>query len=553
MDTTDKSAILSIDRRLLIKTSLLGLGALSASGAAAGAEVLIAAKGFTHGVASGEPSPTAVLLWTRYVGGDGGMKLRAEISADASFKHIVSGGDVIAKPIRDHIAKIILKGLKPGQRYYYRFVAANGAISAIGRTKTLPQGPTATCNLAVFSCANLPFGWFNAYAHGAARDDIDLVVFLGDYLYEYKAGDYPSAKQALPERLLVPANEIVALADYRLRYATYRADADLQKLHQMHACIAMWDDHEFANDTWKGGAENHQENEGDWELRKAAAEQAWREWMPVRDGVGEARWSRYALGDLAIIHMSESRIGSRSKQPSYGGIKGDAESLAKQFAAFRDGPWSDPKREMLGSFQEQWLDAGFTANKTPWNIWAQQTVMGTVRQPLEVSNWAAPNSPPYVQERIARGAAAAKAGLPANLDNWDGYPAARERALKAAQAANADLIVLSGDSHNGWAFDLPSDGKAVGVEMGGHSVTSPGYEGTFTATPPKDVAAALVATNSQLKWADTSKRGYMTVQITPTKATGSWHFLDSIRTRSTALSGSHQMVVLRGKRMFEAL
>ncbi len=553
MDPKSKADIMAIDRRLLVKTGLLGIGAFATSGASAGVETLVGAKGYTHGVASGEPTATSVLLWTRYVGGDGGTKLHAEISADASFKRIISGGDVIAKPARDHIAKIVLKGLKPGQRYYYRFVASGGAVSAIGRTKTLPQGKTASYNLAVFSCANLPFGWFNAYGHGAARDDIDLTVFLGDYLYEYQAGNYPSVKQALPERLLAPAGEIIALADYRLRYATYRADADLQTLHQMHPCIAMWDDHEFANDAWAGGAENHQQDEGDWAVRKAAAEQAWHEWMPVSDAAGKARWSRYLLGDLAVIHMSESRISARSKQLSYAGIKGDAESLAKQFAAFRDEAWLDPKREMLGADQEKWLRAGFTGNTTPWNIWAQQTLIGSIRQPIETNNWAAPNSPPYVQERINRGAAAAKAGLPASLDSWDGYPAARERALQDAQAGNADLIVLTGDSHNGWAFDLPAGGKPAGVEMGGHSVTSPGFEGTFTATLPKDVATALVAANSQLKWADTSKRGYLTVQITPNKVTGNWHFLESIRTRSTALSGSHQMVVLRGKRTYEPL
>jgi alkaline phosphatase D len=553
MDPKSKADILAIDRRLLVKTSLLGLGAFAASGAAAGVDTLMSAKGFTHGVASGEPSATSILLWTRYVGGDGGTKLRAEISLESSFKRIIAGGDVMATPARDHTAKIVLKGLKPAQRYYYRFVAADGAVSAIGRTKTLPKGRTDSYNLAVFSCSNLPFGWFNAYGHGAARDDIDLAVFLGDYFYEYQAGNYPSVKQALPERLLAPANEILALADYRLRYATYRADADLQKLHQMHPSIAMWDDHEFANDAWEGGAENHQENEGDWALRRAAAEQAWHEWMPVSDAAGKARWSRYTLGDLAVIHMTESRIGARSKQLSYAGIKGDAESLAKQFATFRDEAWSDPKREMLGAVQQQWLGAGFAANKSPWNIWAQQTLMGSIRQPLETSNWLAPGAPPFVQERIERGAAAAKAGLPSSLDDWDGYPAARERALKSAQAGNADLIVLTGDSHNGWAFDLPADGKPAGVEMGGQSVTSPGFEGTFSATPPKDVAAALVATNNQLKWTDTSKRGYLTVQITPSKVTGNWHFLESIRTRSTALSGSHQMVVLRGKRSYEPL
>ena len=551
---TEKSNtdILAIDRRLLIKTGLFGLGALASSGSGAGADTLLAAKGFTHGVASGEPTATSVLLWTRFVGGDGGTKLRAEISEDASFKRIISGGDVMATPARDHIAKLVLRRLKPAHRYHYRFIAPGGAISAVGRTKTLPRGKTSAFNLAVFSCSNMPFGWFNAYAHGAARDDIDLAVFLGDYFYEYKAGDYPSAKQAVPDRIIQPLTELIALADYRLRYASYRADADLQKLHQMHACVAMWDDHEFANDAWEGGAENHQPNEGDWGVRKAAAEKAWREWMPVSDNVGETRWSRYAIGDLAVIHMSESRIGARSQQLSFKDIGGSGAELAKHMAEFRDGPWSDKARTMLGGPQEKWLADGFSANKTPWNIWAQQTVVGQIVQPDAVANWVSPTAPPYVLERVVRGAAAAKVGVPANLDNWDGYPAARERALKAGQSANADLIVLSGDSHNAWAFDLPSDGKPAGVELGGQSVTSPGYESSFTSTAPADVRNALMATNNQLKWADTSQRGYMTVAFTPTKVTSNWHFMATVRQKSTALSGTHSMVTLRGKRVFES-
>jgi alkaline phosphatase D len=552
MTQSAKTAITAINRRLLIKTSLLGLGALTASGASAGIDTLLAAKGFTHNVASGEPTANSVLLWTRFVGGDGGTKLRAEMSEDASFKRIISGADITATPARDHIAKVVLKGLKPAHRYHYRFVAPDGSISPVGRTRTLPLGKTTAFNLAVFSCSNLPFGWFNAYAHAAERDDIDLAVFLGDYLYEYKPGNYPSFKEALPERVLAPVNEIVALADYRLRYATYRADADLQKLHQMFPSIAMWDDHEFANDSWKGGAQNHQANEGDWGLRKAAAEQAWREWMPVHDNVADTRWSRYAIGDLAMIHMTESRIGARSKQLSYTDVGGDGDALAKHFAEFRDGPWQDSARTMLGAPQEKWLGDGFIANKTPWNIWAQQTIIGAVQQPSAVTNWMSPLSPDYIKKEVARGAAAAKAGLPAELDNWDGYPAARHRALSAAHSANADLIVLSGDSHNAWAFDLPSGGKPAGVELGGQSVTSPGFESYFQSIAPKDVAAALTGTNAQLKWTDTSQRGYMTVQVTPQKVTGNWHFMATIRNKSTTLSGTHQMVALRGKRVFES-
>jgi alkaline phosphatase D len=541
-------ALMLLNRRNVLQTGLFGIAAMSSPGGAA----IMAAKGFTHGVASGEPTSGSILLWTRFVGGDGGTKLRAEICEDATFKRIVAGGDVMATPAQDYTAKIVLKGLKPAHRYHYRFVSPDGSISDIGRTKTLPRGKTSSCTLAVFSCSNMPFGWFNAYGHAAARDDIDLAIFLGDYFYEYPVGNYPSSKQAMPERIIQPVNETISLADYRLRYASYRTDADLQRLHAAFPCIAMWDDHEFTNDAWKDGAENHQPNEGDWKVRKAAAEKAWREWMPVSDNVGETRWNRYSVGDLAVIHLTESRIGARSQQLSFAGMTGSPDELAKRFTEFRDGPWSDTSRTMLGAPQEKWLADGFGANKTPWNIWAQQTIVGTIRQPEAVTGWISPTAPSFVQDRVKRGAAAAKAGLPANLDNWDGYPAARERTLKAAQAANADLIVLTGDSHNAWAFDLPSGGKPAGVELGGQSVTSPGYESSFTSTPPKDVAAALMATNNQLKWADTSQRGYMTVEVTPAKVTSNWHFLATVRQKSTVLSGTHSMVTLRGKRVFES-
>jgi alkaline phosphatase D len=215
---------------------------------------------------------------------------------------------------------------------------------------------------------------------------------------------------------------------------------------------------------------------------------------------------------------------------------------------FRDGALLDPARTMLGTAQEQWLADRFRASATRWNIWAQQTIVGTVRQPEDTINWLAPDAASFVRERVQHGALAAKAGIPSNMDAWDGYPAARARTLSAAQASNADLVVLTGDTHNAWAFDLVHQGKAAGVEFAGQSVSSPGFESAFTGAQPATVAKSVVATNPGLKWMDSSRRGYMVVELTPAKATSEWRFIDTIKTRSVKVAGIHRMAATHGSR-----
>ncbi|MEQ8743228.1 alkaline phosphatase D family protein [Parasphingorhabdus sp.] len=536
---------IKIDRRQLMALGTFGLGALSVPASAA----LISAKGFTHGVASGEPSQSSVLLWTRYVG-SGNVKLTAEISPNIDFSGARIVGEVDALVDRDHIAKITAQGLDPNAWYFYRFIAPDGSKSATGRTRTLPEGPTAQFNIGVVGCSNLPFGYFNAYAHAAENRELDLMVHTGDYIYEYPVGTYPSKEQALAGRIINPTSEIIQLADYRLRYAAYRKDPDLQRLHQVLPMIAMWDDHEFTNDAYTDGAQNHDASEGDWETRKQIAERVYREWMPVSDkDYGSQRWSEYQIGDLATLFLTESRISARSKQLDLGAaLKGQAD-IQKALQSFRDDVWQDPAREMIGGQQEAWLGSAMRKSKvsgTKWQVWSQQCVMGELKLPQEAINWVAPDAPDFAKQRLAVGALAAKIGLPINFDSWDGYPQARERALKVAQGADADLIVLSGDSHNGWAFNLETaDGKA-GVEFGGHSVTSPGLESYLSGATPDVAAKALRETNSQLQWTDTSNRGYMTVTLTPEKAISTWHFLDTIRSKSTALRGSASQTVMRG-------
>ncbi len=537
---------LPINRRLLLQTGALGLVGLSTPGAAQ----LTRARGFSHGVASGEPTANSVLLWTRYVA-DSDTLLRAELAEDAGFTKTLAGAEATARGANDHTAKVTVTGLPDNRWLYYRFVAPDGSMSPVGRTRTLPQGRCDRFALAVFSCANMGFGYFNAYRHAAERGDIDLAVHLGDYFYEYGYGTYPAAKQWVTGRDVQPTHETVALADYRLRFASYRADADLRRLHQLLPMIAQWDDHESANDTWQGGAQNHQPDEGDWQVRKAAAIKAYLEWMPVSD----APWRSYQVGDLATIQLPETRLTARSKQFEYSEIIAGAGTgdIGAALRAFRDGAYQDPSRTMLGSEQEAWLARGMSdsvRSGTRWQVLAQQVIMGSTKSPVESLQWLPANAPDYARQRVQLGALAAQNGLPFNLDNWDGYPAARERIYTFAQAADANLVVLSGDSHNGWAFDLVAkdskDGKPVGVEFAGHSVSSAGIESSTRGVPPKDVAAALRRANPHLKWCNTENRGYMKVSFTRDIAASEWVFMDTVLDRSAAVKGSESMMVKRG-------
>ncbi len=536
----------NIDRRSLILGGGLGLGALLLPAGASLAADLLGAKGFTHGVASGEPDTDSMLLWTRYVpAGDGVVRLDVEVAADPGFARKAAGASVRTGAYRDWTVKATVDGLKPGTVYWYRFVAPDGVKSPVGRTKTLPTGPVARFGLGVFSCSNLPLGWFNAYGHAAARTDLDLWMHVGDYFYEYGAGHDP----LLADRVADPDHEIVSLADYRLRYACYRADPDLQRLHQLAPMLASWDDHESANDSWEGGAQNHQPaTEGDWTVRKALAMQAYREWMPVSD----EPWKAYAIGTLATLYRTESRLLARTRQADIGAaFRADDPDAALK--AFRDGVWRDPSATMLGSTQESWLAHALKANArtSAWQLVGMGTIMGRTLMPPQTLDWLRPDLKAGAVKGFRNDIRAARQGVPMWMDRWDGYPAARSRLLKAAQLADADLIMLSGDGHNAWAYDLAEDGRPAGVEFSGQSVTSNGFENS-AAADPKVVAQGFVAANPELKWADTSQRGYMMIDITPGRVTGEWLFMQTVKARTMTLAGSHRMSVDRRRRTFAA-
>jgi alkaline phosphatase D len=538
---------MEMDRRLLLKAGALGLGALAVPGAAE----VFSQRGFTHDVASGEPRQRSVMLWTRYVPGPGASgRLRWQVSRSADFGRIAAQGQVVAGEEHDHTVKPVARGLAPGHWYYYRFRDAAGAWSPVGRTRTLPEGPTRAFRIGIFSCANMGFGWFNAYGHAAARRDLDLILHLGDYYYEFEQGRYPADAERVPGRDIDPLTEAATLAGYRLRHAAYRRDPDLQALHRMFPMVMMWDDHESANDSWHGGAANHQpETEGSWDVRKAAAKRAYREWLPVSDD----DWESYEIGDLATLFRPETRLTARSEPLSLGAVLGRGGDPAAALVAFRDGPWRDPARTMMGPAQEAWLAAGFrrsAAAGTKWQLLGQQVIMGSARLAPEVAGMMTPAASERVRREVAAGLAASRAGLPFNLDRWDGFPAARERLLRSALDANANLVVLSGDSHNAWGFDLALGGAAAGVEFAGQSVTSPGYETYMPWVDPAALARVSVTFNPQLKWMDASRRGYMILDLTPERATGEWLFLDTVRQRSTAIAARHRMTSVRGTNRF---
>ena len=535
-----------INRRLLLATAGFGIGGLMLPGGAAMAQALLGLTGFTHNVASGEPGPDSVLLWTRYVNPTGGpSKMRVEISESRDFSKIAGGGQMVTGPWRDHTVKITVDNLAPGKWHWFRFIAPDGSISPIGRTKTLPVGKASNFNIAIFSCANLGFGEFNAYGHAAARDDIDLVLHLGDYIYEYGRGGYDGGAKFAAR--LFPADECLNLADYRLRYASYRADLQLQALHANFPMIPNTDDHETANDSWEGGAQNHSVDEGDWSARRNAAMQVWHEWLPV----GEQPWKAYPIGDLATYYRTDSREVARSKPYAHSDLMRAADPV-KALTEFRDGAWRDPAMTMFGTEQEAWLSRAIAGNAATWSVLASGTNMGYNYTPEAALDWFPKDAPERSKAYARQGAAAAKAGLPYNLDNWGGYPAARSRMLAAAQRADANLVVVTGDSHNGWAFDLPEGGKPAGVEFGGHSVSSPGFESYTQGTDPSAIARALLdASKEELRWVDTSNRGYMRLSLTPQAATNEWIFMQTIKDISLATKNGHKMKVRPGRNILE--
>ena len=316
--------------------------------------------------------------------------------------------------------------------------------------------------------------------------------------------------------------------------------------------IAVWDDHESTNDSWRSGAQNHQsETEGDWETRKEIAKRVYREWMPVSD----KPYAAYDVGDLATLFRIDTRLEGREEQFDLAGIiagKETPQAMIEALTTFRNGQYANRDRQLLGKAQEQWLGEGLknsTARGAKWQVLVQQVLIGKLSSPKGIATLIGDNVPEFARARLNAAAMAAEADVPLNMDAWDGYPAARTRVFEQALAVDANLVVLAGDTHNAWAFDLAHEGKAVGVEFATSSVSSPGFESVLASVPPSLLEGALVGANEELKWADTSQRGYMMVELTPQAATSEWRFTASTKTRSTKLAGTKTASVVAGSNM----
>lgn len=467
---------------------------------------------FDHGLASFDPSSDGALLWTRVSGVSDAVELEYVIARDPDLRDVVERGSAKSDPDADHIVVADVTGLDAASTYFYAF-SGPGARTATARFRTVAEGRVDSIRLGIVSCSNHAFGYFAAYAEMAKRNDIDAVLHLGDYIYEYAPGQYDDSN--FPERAHDPPHETVTLQDYRMRYAQYRLDPDLQELHRQHSMLSIWDDHEFANNSYHDGAVNHEAGEGDWSVRRDAAAQASFEWVPRR-GDGTKIYRSVRLGDLADLVLLDTRIAGRDEAPS----------LA--VAQLRD-----PGRQMLGAEQEKWVGDVLrqsVSDDVPWRIIGQQVQVA----PITLG------------------------GQVVNPDTWDGYPTARARFLSQLDASG-DCVVLTGDIHSSWAMDIPRDPErydpltgegSVAVEIVTPGVTSPLVPGEFGPLGAEGLEQ-LAGRVPHILWADLKRRGFVIVDIDRDRVQADWYHLDDVAARDrqaryvtsfSTLAGSRHLV-----------
>ncbi|MDO1559599.1 alkaline phosphatase D family protein [Brevundimonas sp. 2R-24] len=528
---------MTLNRRQLGVALGGALGGTAAACAAPG-RPLQAEGRFLHGVASGDPATDGVLLWTRLTTDAPEADLVWEISGDDSFARILKRGRAVASAARDHTVKVEVDGLRPGREYRYRFRCGD-QVSPMGRTRTLPEaGDASAVRLAVASCALYSHGYFNAYEAIANLGEVHAVLHLGDYIYEYASGprDYGAARAAELGRMVDPPHETVTLADYRRRHAQVKADPQAQAAHARCAWIVTFDDHEITNDPWTDGAQNHQPDEGDWAARKAAALQAWFEWMPIRDrgpNLALAARRAFRFGRTASLHMLETRLLARSEQLEFPDDAGDATAVA----AFRQALES-PARSLLGPEQLTWLEAGLgeaVRDAVAWQLLGQQTPIGR-QSGVDLIDSVPPETlaglSNFARNRIRQMALRKRQGLPQNTDDWGGYPAERERLYAAAGRAGANLVVLTGDSHANWVHDLhDAGGRRAGTELGATAISSP-PPSLSRLVPGMDMAAAMTAQNPEVLFAHFGERGFLDVTLTPERAEARFVGVSTLESRA---------------------
>jgi alkaline phosphatase D len=507
-----------LNRRAFLATlSALGISARTQATMAQDSRIAPADIRFQHGVASGDPLQDRVILWTRVTPTaiSDVIEGRWIIATDPQLRHPCNSGWFATDIARDFTVKVDADDLDPDTTYYYRFVV-NGVGSPVGRTRTLPSMRTNYAKFAYASCSNYPYGYFNAYARIAARNDLNFVLHLGDYIYEYPLGTYSNPLLA-GTRDVQPTHEIVTLTDYRLRHALYRTDRDLQEAHRQHPFICVWDDHESTNDSYRDGAENHNPElgEGEWTVRKRAAIRAYNEWMPIRTSSRQdARiFRRFRIGNLADLVMLDTRLYGRDLQAAF--KTGQSELLVN------DPVIADASRSLLGIEQEQWLYAQLSLSKTRgalWRVLGQQVMMAQL-------------SATFGRTVI-------------NPDQWDGYAPTRSRLFDHLASNRIDNnIVLTGDIHSAWFNDLTTNpwdaasydattGRGVlGVEFVTPAVSSPGPIPEPNAAA--QTAAGLRFVSPHMKYIDLFRRGYGIVDMDRERVQGEVYHVDTIDQRSS--------------------
>ncbi|MES2488315.1 MAG: alkaline phosphatase D family protein [Pseudomonadota bacterium] len=496
---------------------------------------------FKHSVASGDPMTDRVILWTRITAPvNAPVPVNYVVASDPEMKHVVSSGLTQATADRDYTVKVDASGLQPFTTYYYQF-SVGSFTSPVGRTRTLPTGSPERLRFGVVVCASYAHGLFNAYRRVAERADLDFVLHLGDYIYEYSSGE--DGHEVYGDfRAYEPPHEILTLQDYRIRHAQYKRDVDLQELHRQHPMINIWDDHEFADNAYKDGAVNHGEkgfDEGAWSVRVANAMKAYYEWMPTREPDDKTNPQRYnrslVFGDLAELILLEERVGARDKQLP-GNVPPElVTELLPPLATLlpitpftQSGAYTDPNRTMLGNDGEAWLIDRLRTSSSQWKLLGQGVM--------------------FAQLKVVGVPNALGASIYLNSDQWDGYAPARDRIFDALKgdAANSkidNVVVLTGDIHCSWACDITPDPNnpldaaggynaingngSLAVEYVCTSITSPGLD---ALAPIQDV---LRVTNPHIKYVDLAKKGYMVMDVTPERVLGEYWYVDTISAPSS--------------------
>ncbi|HDM8136800.1 TPA: alkaline phosphatase D family protein [Vibrio harveyi] len=539
---------MSLSRRDFIKA--VSSGAVATTLTACGSDDSDATPtgSFEYGVASGDPTQTQVIIWSRVTTAASYVDVTWQVSRSEDFSTVEQSGTFTTDTSRDFTVKVDVQNLNPSTQYYYRFMVGE-TTSIVGMTQTLPEGSVDKASMAVVSCANYPAGYFNVYKEILKQhqtESFDVVLHLGDYIYEYGAGGYASEDAARLGREPSKGTECITLDDYRKRYAQYRQDQDLQALHAALPMIAVWDDHELANDAWKNDAENHQDNEGSFVDRRAAAAAAWTEWLPVRENTFSNMliYRQFSFGDLINLMMLDTRLVGRDQSLDYFSLNAPTmDAIGGLVAQSRSAD-----RELLGTEQLAWLMNAFNSQDAKWNVLGQQVLMSRMELPSSVmlamfqlfnatdeqkmdallavnsaiSNYLADPSSDTIK-------------LPYNLDAWDGYYVERERVYEIAKASEGHFVCLAGDTHNAWTSELKDvSNNPVGVEFATSSVSSPGLE-EYLALEPVAIAQmeyTLPHLVSELQWTDIKQRGFMRVTFTPEKAQSTWYMLSSVKDKN---------------------